>query len=50
MARVEPPHLTGLKASDPKVDLHFWDQSDSFFLSESIVERGKLGPLFRTML
>ncbi len=38
------------KASDPKVDLHFWDLSDAFFLDESIGESGKPGPLFRTML
>jgi hypothetical protein len=38
------------KASDPKVDLHFWDQSDASSLIESIVDAEKPGPLFRTML
>src|SRR3712207_2618353 len=45
------------KAPDPKVDLHFCDFSDAFFLDERIVEGGKPGPLFadaalrvRTML
>src|SRR5688572_19670552 len=47
----------GSTASDPKVDLHCWDPSDASSINESIVERGKPGPLFtdvalrvRTML
>jgi hypothetical protein len=37
------------KASDPKVDLHFWDPSDAPTLGWRIVERRKPGPLFCTM-
>ena len=37
------------RASDPKVDSHFWDRSDARFLKQRIVLRGKPGPLFRTM-
>jgi hypothetical protein len=38
------------KASDPKVDFHFWDFSDAFFSNESIGQDEKPGPLFRPML
>jgi hypothetical protein len=40
---------SGARASDPKVDLHFWGSSDAHFLDERIVRGGKPGPLFRTM-
>jgi hypothetical protein len=48
--RPEAVRVLGAKASDPEVDLHFWDRSDALSFIESIVEFGKPDPPFRTIL